>query len=204
MVNKLTISDKVVIITSLLVVLITSVVQIYSQEIKNMVSTLIKHIPSLLFWAGILTLLWRFTFIYLRNRLDSKVNKEIKDLEDKITLLTNIGLKNTTELFEIKTDLKFKEIINDYRSEMFYKSMVNPYSLNREHISISDYNKLAIPFVLYKKDGINIKEDVYAPLSLPTEKRKEKEYLRKILKENNTPPNETEILVKKYCIDCFD
>ena len=86
--RKLTTSDWVVIIATIATIFIGTIIAIsttlYQQETKHMITILIRYLPYTLILGGMVTLLWRFTHIYLRNRLDSKIEDKHKYLEDEI------------------------------------------------------------------------------------------------------------------------
>ncbi len=170
----------------------------YQVEIKLFINHIMEKWRIILFIISVSGIF----FVVLKVWLRSKIEDKYKSLKDEIIILANTETKLIKEVSELKTDLELKEIIYKYRSEFFYKAMTNYYSLTNEPVPTSVAHNLAKAVVKYKEyDG---QKDVYAPLSLPTEHLKEKTYFRDYLKANNIRPNETEILVKKYCIDCFE
>lgn len=76
--TNLSISDYLLIVVSIILAAVT----IYTLEIKTMISDLLSHWRPIGFCVAMMTLLWRFTHIFIRNSFNAKINDKFKSLEE--------------------------------------------------------------------------------------------------------------------------
>lgn len=57
-------------------------ISLYSQEIRTMINELIQHWQTFVFWGCIIGLLWRFTHIALRNRIENTIENRVQSVEN--------------------------------------------------------------------------------------------------------------------------
>lgn len=120
----LTTSDYVAIVLFIIGVLIAY----YQQEIKDMIANLTTQWQYLLFWGSVIGLLWRFTHIFLRNRVDKKVNERLENISSEIKYefyLHLIDLKKYTDthIEEFEEIIKFKDVADKKQTEFIFQAL---------------------------------------------------------------------------------
>ena len=113
---------------------------------------------------------------------------------DEISVLSKGVLKNLKDMNELKMDLKFKQVINEYRATRLYKSMARVVSLTNKKDDASSYTPLLFCDTLMGK---------FEVASIPHEIRLEKAYFLEYLNSQDIPRTETEkeALINKYTVD---
>jgi hypothetical protein len=123
--SKFSITDYVTIIVAIAAIIAAC----YTTEIRIMIDNITTHWQFICFWGGIFLLLWRFTHIVLRNRIESKIEEKFKKMEQlNQQLIDGMNLNRERELMTTR-------ILKD-----IFLPTVTDTEENREAVALMLYN----------------------------------------------------------------